>query len=112
MEITFKTNKLQKKCDSDSALVKAYGQECARKITRRLDDLLDMTCLEEMRPPFPGRCHELKGDRKGQFALDVKHPLRLIFKPANLDVKMKEEGGLDWTSVTAVQIIEVEDYHD
>jgi proteic killer suppression protein len=44
--------------------------------------------------------------------LDLEHPLRLIFEPSNENVKMKEGGGLDWGSVSAVKIINVEDTHD
>lgn len=60
---------------------------------------------------LPGRCHELKGDRKGQLSLDLEHPLRLIFMPSDESVIKKEDGGLDWCSVKAVEIIDVEDTH-
>ena len=26
-----------------------------------------------------GRCHALKGNRKGQYAVDLEHPYRLVF---------------------------------
>jgi proteic killer suppression protein len=55
------------------------------------------------------RCHELKGDRRGQLAVDLTHPHRLLFTP--VDAKEREDGGLDWTSVTAVVIEEIVDYH-
>jgi proteic killer suppression protein len=57
------------------------------------------------------RCHELAGDRKGQLAVDLKHPYRLVFRPANNPVPLKPDGGLDWAKVTAVTILEVVDYH-
>lgn len=61
---------------------------------------------------LPGRCHELKGNKKGQLSLDLKHPLRLIIEPANIDAEQKEDGGLDWASVTGIMIIDIEDTHD
>ena len=61
---------------------------------------------------MPGRCHELKGNKKNQLSLDLKHPLRLIFEPSSQDIQRKEDGGLDWSSVNAVEIIGVEDTHD
>jgi plasmid maintenance system killer protein len=111
MEITFKSKKLQKICSSEKSLVIAYGQNCARKISSRLDDLQASPTLEAFKV-LPGRCHELIGDRKGLLSLDVEHPLRLIFEPANENVKMREHGGLDWSSVSAVEIIDIEDTHD
>lgn len=60
---------------------------------------------------LPGRCHELTGDRKGELAVDLRGPYRLVFEPADNPPPVKEDGGLDWRRVTAVRILEVEDYH-
>lgn len=111
MNISFKSKKLQDICNSDKELGKKYGKVCARKIRARLDDLLAAPNLEVFRN-LPGRCHELKGDRKGQLSLDLEHPLRLIFEPDGDNVQMKEDGGLDWSSVKATVILGVEDTHD
>lgn len=111
MEITFKNNKLHKLCNSDTALTKKYGPVCARKMRSRFDDLFAAASLDIF-VNLPGRCHELKGDKKGQLSLDLEHPLRLIFEPANEDVRKKPDGGLDWTSVNVVRIISVEDTHE
>ncbi len=59
-----------------------------------------------------GRCHELKGDKKGLLSLDLEHPLRLIFEPSNKDINKKNDGGMDWNLVNAVKIIDVENTHD
>lgn len=111
MEITFRTNKLRKECCEERAAVRAYGHDNARRLKTRLDDLKAAPNLEAMRN-LPGRCHELTGDRKGQLTLDLKHPLRLVFAPCGESTKNKEDGGLDWQSVIAVEIIELEDTHD
>lgn len=92
-------------------LVRVFGKSCASRIRRRLDDLSAASSLEILRPPFPGRCHELKADRKGQLSLDLEHPHRLIFEPTGEGITKKEDGGLDWSTVKAIQIIEVEDTH-
>jgi proteic killer suppression protein len=60
---------------------------------------------------LPGRCHELTGDKPGQLALNVSGNYRLIFEPADASIERKPDGGLDWTKVTAVRILGVEDYH-
>ncbi len=63
------------------------------------------TCL------LPGRCHPLTGDRKGQWALNLEYPYRLLFEPANDPPPLLENGRLDLARVTAVRVIGVEDYH-
>ena len=55
----------------------------------------------------PDRCHELKGDRAGEYAVDLVHPYRLIFKPV---VQPRSEA-IRKEEVYAIQIIDVEDYH-
>jgi len=54
----------------------------------------------------------LTGDRKGTLAVDLDHPYRLIFEPANDPVPRKPDGGLDWTKITVIRILELRDYHD
>jgi len=56
--------------------------------------------------------HELKSDRRGQLAVDVSKNERLVFEPADDPPPTKPDGGLDWSQVTAVRILEVVDYHD
>ena len=73
---------------------------------RAADTLADISTLP------PARCHQLSGDRAGQFAVDVRHPFRLIFEPAHDPVPRKEDGGIDLTRVTAIRILEVTDYHE
>jgi len=111
MEITFKNKKLQKICNSEKELVKTYGMSCARRIGARIDDLQAAVNLEAFKT-LPGRCHELKGDKKGQLSLDLEHPLRLIFEPSNEEINKKDDGGMDWKLINAVRIIDVEDTHD
>lgn len=77
---------------------------------QRLYDLRAVPTLAGMRT-LPGRCHELRGNRAGQLALDLDHPRRLIFQPAHSPVPRTRDGNLIWEQVTAVEIIEVEDYH-
>ena len=57
------------------------------------------------------RCHELTGNRKGQLAVRVSVNYRLIFEPNHEPVPAKADGGLDWEAVTAITILDIEDYH-
>lgn len=110
MDLSFANRKLQKLCESQPALKRAYGKDGARKVMARLADLAAAASLEEMRT-LPGRCHELGGDRKGQLAVDLAGGKRLVLEPAANPPPEKEDGGLDWGAVDAVRVLEIIDYH-
>ena len=59
----------------------------------------------------PARCHELVGNRAGQFSVDLKHPFRLLFEPDHDPVPQKADGAIDRTLVTAIIIVEIADTH-
>lgn len=92
-------------------MVRAYGPNRARRISQRLHELKAADVLADI-APLPCRCHELIGNRAGQLSVNLDHPYRLIFIPANNPVPKKPDGGLDWSKVTAIQIIGVEDTHE
>lgn len=73
-------------------------------------DLSAAPTLEDLRT-LPGRLHELTGDRKGQLALDLQQPYRLVIEPTEEPAPVKDDGGLDWRRITAVTIVEIVDYH-
>lgn len=110
MRFHFTSPRLAARFGSQEQLIRSYGNPCAKQIIRRMVQLAAAAHLEEL-GKMGGRCHELKGDRQGQLALDLKHPLRLILEPEP-PVPLKPDGGLDWKRVTAVIIVEVVDYHD
>jgi proteic killer suppression protein len=110
VRILFATAKLEKLGNDDSFARKQLGPDGCRKLRRRLDDLEAAASLEDFRH-LPGRCHELKGDLAGLVALDLHQGWRLVVEPANDPVPVKPDAGLDWTRVTAIRVVAVEDYH-
>ena len=111
MDITFKNRKLEKIFNSEKELCKKFGQENGRLIMRRMMVLNAAPCLVEVPDKRPERRHELKGNRRGQFAVDIKQPYRLVFKPNHKPLPRKDDGGLDLERITAITILGVEDYH-
>ncbi len=111
MDIRFKNRQLNKRCNDYTNLVKKYGPTNAKLITQRLEQLHAMPNLALARKLPQMRCHELGGDRKGELAVYVEHPFRLVFKVDQKPVPRKGDGGLDWTKVEAILIIAIEDYH-
>jgi len=110
MDICFLDNRLRRDCNDSQRLKARYGADMAKVISRRLDDLRAARTLEDMRH-LPGRCHELGSNRAGQLSLDLRGPHRLLFAPAHGPAPTKTDGGLDWTQVTAVEVMGVEDTH-
>jgi plasmid maintenance system killer protein len=110
--VNYVDNKLEKTCNSAKDLRRRYGDVCGKLIGQRLDQMKAASSLAVLRTLPQLRCHELTGDRKGQLAVDVKQPYRLVFRPNPIHVLTRDDGGLDWTSVTDVTIIEIVDYHE
>ena len=112
MDILYRTKKLQKTCSSWKNLTKTFGSEQAKIIGRRQDQLRAAECLADVRN-LPGHWHELTADREGTLAVYLRGATRMIFEVADEPVPKLEDGGLDWSRVTCVRILEVGiDYHD
>lgn len=110
MDITFNTSKLEKMANDDRLAVKKLGARRAELYKIRLDDLAAATTLEDVRY-LPGHFHELKEDRKGQWACDLDHPYRLIFQPHEEPIPEDENGRYIWIEITGVEILEITNYH-
>ena len=67
------------------------GDIRAKLYFKRLNDLLEVSSLEEVRH-LPGRYHELSGDRKGQWACDLDNPYRLVFEPCQKPIPTDKDG--------------------
>jgi plasmid maintenance system killer protein len=111
MDIVFRNRKLEKDCNEYQRLVKRYGSLRAKLIDLRLRQLRAAQVLEHVATLPQVRCHELVGDRKGELSVDVGHPYRLLFVPADEPRPTRPEGGLDWARVSRIEIIGVEDTH-
>ena len=88
-----------------------YGSRGSKAIQSRLAVLRNAPNLSAVPTTKPERRHLLKGQRAGEYAVDLVHPYRLVFKPAHTPVPKLPDGGLDTGRVTAITIIEVVDYH-
>lgn len=111
MEVTFAKSKLAKVCNSESKLRGEYGPRMAGLIQQRLFELADSATLEDLRHIVGARCHELTQNLKGMLAVDLVHPDRLVFRPTADPPPEKPDGGLDWKKVTAIEVVDIGDYH-
>jgi len=111
MLIYFKTRNLQKICSKENEAVKKLGLKMARKLQQRMMELSAAPCLDDISRLPPSRCHQLKGNRTGQFSVDLDHPYRLIFIPASDPEPEKQDGNLDLAKVDSIEIIDIVDTH-
>jgi plasmid maintenance system killer protein len=111
MKISYQYKKLEKTTADFKAISKHYGT-MAKKVNQRIKEMEASTTLEVLGKIPAARCHELKGDWKGYLAVDVSGNHRIVFKPDHDPPPKKDDGGLDWSQVTAITIVAIgEDYH-
>jgi proteic killer suppression protein len=98
LDILYKTNRLKKICTDYGTARQSYGQTMADKIHLRIQEITAADSVETLLQYSVGRCHPLKGNRDGEYAMDLVHPHRLVFE--------KREERLQ-----LVKIVSIEDYH-
>lgn len=98
MRVHYRNKQLAKECEDAEVATKKYGNDMAEKIDQRIGELIAANCVDDLIKYRIGRCHSLKGDRKGQYAMDLVHPDRIIFSKLN-------------GNEIAVEILEIGDYH-
>lgn len=113
MDLSFSSRRLQKQLSEQRAMTQAFGPKRAKRLQIVLTALRAAPDLGVFAPPYspPHRCHELTGDRKGELSVDLDGPYRLIIVPAHNPVPQRQDGGLDWSRVTDIEIQGVEDTH-
>ena len=112
MDVSFATSKLQKLCNNSKKMVSELGPRDAERLQQRLLEMRRVETLRELELLPATGCHPLKGNRRGEWAVYLAHPRRLIFLPDHEPLPVLSDGGLDTSRVTRVVIIEVGvDYH-
>lgn len=110
MEISYSSNKIKKKLSSPSEIKKAYGT-MAKKVQMRMDEIEASPNLAVLMQLPAANCHPLKGDRNGEWAVDISGNYRMIFEIDQNPVPTKGNGEIETINVTDIRIIETTDYH-
>ena len=92
--ITYKNRKIEKICTDAKVAEKTYGKKMAEKIQNRISEI-EASITVEIMLQF---CHSLSNNRKGQYAVDLINPYRLVFRKIGDEIQIAE-------------IIEIVDYH-
>ena len=109
MEVRYKDKKIRELCEKQAVAEKKLGAASARKLKVRLVALEAAARVTDL---VAGNPHPLKGDRLGEFALDLAGGWRLVFAPAHDPCPTRPDGGIEWSQVMIVSIEYIGDYHD
>lgn len=103
MKISYKTNKFEKICSNFSKTQKEYGEQIAKKLHQRIDELKASKTFGDALKIRSLRLHELKGNYKGKYGADLTGNYRLILIPVGDDIEIEK--------IEEVNLEEIVDYH-
>lgn len=110
MKIDYQKNKLKKQLSSASEIKKSFGVN-AKRVASRLDDIEASPNLSILIQIPAANCHQLSGNRTGQWAVDISGNYRLIFIIDHNPIPINMNNSIDTNQVTAIIILEIADYH-
>lgn len=114
MEIYIRDPRLRAALADEALCKRRYGTDMAKNLKNRLASLRAAASLAVFWPPKfgPERCHELQGDLAGTFSIDLKQPYRLLFVPIEEEAQPdRSDEQKRWASITAIEILSIEDTH-
>jgi proteic killer suppression protein len=110
MQISFRTKKLAKQCNSRELLLKVYGERRAKVIMRRLDDLRAATVLDDLRHA-PGDLHAYRHRTDHTLTMDLPDGWRLYLRPADSPLPLQADGKtLDWTRTQSFTVVDISNH--
>ncbi len=104
MKIEFRDKDLELCATDEAYALRRMGQKRAKIYLQRIKYIVTARDFADLKN-YPGRFHELVGNRKGQWACDLDQPYRLIIKGAEPDKVVI------WTEVNEAEVLEIVDYH-
>ena len=78
MDVGFRTNELRRCFEEHSRAERKWGRPVGRTYVQRIEALLAASDWSTVRRIQSLRAHQLKGKRKGEWALDLNGPWRLV----------------------------------
>ena len=98
MKIAYRNKDIEKVCTVAFVAERKYGTRMAEKIQQRIVQIIAADNVEELIQYGIGRCYPLHQNRKNQYAMDLVHPMRLVFEKIGDEIQI-------------AKIIEITDYH-
>ena len=79
MEVTFRTRKLELEYRESDKAIRAYGAQVGRRYIARINVIKHTKDIDELMNLPALKCHPLKENRAGQYAIKLTGFYRLIF---------------------------------
>lgn len=111
MNIIFADRKLEKYAKDFSLAQRKLGNNQAKFLHKRLNDLYDAKNFLVLLD-LPGHHHPLTENRSGQWACSLEQPSRLVYKPIIPDELAQTEEQINLAQLVELSVIEITDYHD
>lgn len=108
MEIRYKNKRIWDICENEKKAIKKYNKIIAEKLIFSIEFLKNSNSLKDVADYQNFRLHELKYERKGQFAIDLGKTTgyRLIIEPITVNEIISYE------SINIVEIMEVSNHYE
>jgi len=111
MNISYKTNKLEKQLTIAKEIQKTFGIN-AKRVSQRMSELINADNLAILQSIPSANCHQLSGSRNKEWAVDISANHRIIFVLDHESLPLKTDGSLNKILITDIKIITAqEDYH-
>jgi len=104
MEVFYKNHKIAKICEDYSKLRKKYGDDRAKEINKRIEEMKAAESLYDISKLPQARLHPLHDDLTGRYSVDITHPFRIIILPMN-------GNAIGLTSITKVKLEDIKNTH-
>ena len=93
MQVDFRIRKLKRRYQESDEAIRAWGPKVGRKYIGRIDIIKQVKSIEELASLPALHFHELKGERAGQYAINLTEFDRLIVKVEEQVVIIEEVSG-------------------
>lgn len=93
-------------------MTRKLGDQVAGRMKDLLFEIWSSDSLADLSRVPGARPHPLKGERSGQFAVDVTRSVRIVFEPDHDPLPSLPDGGIDRSKITRIRILFVGDYHE
>jgi proteic killer suppression protein len=93
LQVDFRTRKLKRRYQQSDEAVRAWGAKVGRKYIERINIIKQVKSIEDLASLPALHFHELKGERAGQYAINLTEYDRLIVRVEGQVVIIEEVGG-------------------
>ena len=109
MQVRLADEQLERRFESEKALVQFYGPEKAKVLARRVSELRASRCLADIRALPQTQARELDGEHHGEIALNLNSTGHLLILPDENSSAKRANGDWDWAAVKEITILRITD---